>query len=82
MKTEKAIKRLELELTALQDEQTALLRKKYHLEDELRAKKKLIAELEMRETDATEGKKAWQKITAILLAAWLLFLSLTGIKRD
>ena len=79
--TDRAIKRLELEITALQDEQTALLRKKYHLEDELRQKKKRIAELELRETEASKGKKTWQKITALLLAVWVLFLSLFGVEK-
>lgn len=79
--TQRAIKRLELEITSLQDEQTALLRKKYHLEDELRAKKKRIAELELRETEADRGKKIWQKVTALLLAIWVLFLSLFGVER-
>lgn len=79
--TERAIKRLEMEITALQDEQTALLRKKYHLEDELRSKKKRIAELELRETEANNGKKVWQKLTALMLAIWVLFLSFFGIEK-
>lgn len=79
--TQRAIKRLELEITSLQDEQTALLRKKYHLEDELREKKKRIEELELRETEAYKGKKIWQKVTALLLAIWVLFLSLFGVER-
>ena len=81
MPTDKLIQRLEREIIALQDEQTAILKKKYSLEDELRLQKKRIADLELRETDAVEGKKGWQKVSAFLLAIWLLVLSLLGIER-
>jgi hypothetical protein len=78
---QKLIEKLEREIIALQDEQTAILKKKYSLEDQLRLQKKRIADLELRETDAVEGKKGWQKFSAFLLAIWLLVLSLLGIER-
>ncbi len=78
---EKLIEKLEREIIALQDEQTAILKKKYSLEDQLRFQKKRIADLELRETSAVEGKKGWQKVSAFLLAIWLLVLSLLGVER-
>lgn len=79
--TDRAIRRLEMEITSLQDEQTALLRKKFLLEDELREKKRLIEDLQLRETEAREGKKAWQKAAALLVAVWVVVLSFFGIEK-
>jgi len=78
MTPEKIIERLEKEIVALQDEQTAILKKKYKLEDSLREQKKIIADLKLRETNAVDGKKGWQKVSALLLAIWVLFMSLFG----
>lgn len=79
--TERTIKRLENEIVILQDEQTALLRRKWLLEDEIRKQRKRIEELEMGNMEEKEKKGAWQKLTALLLAIWLLFLSTLGIDR-
>jgi septal ring factor EnvC (AmiA/AmiB activator) len=78
---DKRIKRLEEEIISLQDEQTALLKKKYIMEDEIRKHNEKIKRLQVNENEEREGKKAWQKATALLLAAWVLFLSLMGIER-
>jgi hypothetical protein len=79
--TERAIKKLENEIVLLQDEQTALLRRKWQLEDEVRQQKKRIQELEMGNMEEREKQGAWKKLTALLLAIWLLFLSTLGIDR-
>lgn len=79
--TERTIKRLENEIVILQDEQTALLRRKWQLEDEIRKQRKRIQELEMGNMEEKEKKGAWRKLTALLLAIWLLFLSTLGIDR-
>lgn len=79
--TDRTIKRLEKEIVALQDEQTALLRKKYMLEDEIRKHNKRIKELENKGMEAEHGKKTWQKLTAFILAVWVVFLSLFGVDR-
>jgi predicted RNase H-like nuclease (RuvC/YqgF family) len=75
------IKKLENEIVLLQDEQTALLRRKWQLEDEVRQQKKRIQELEMGNMEEKEKIGAWKKLTALLLAIWLLFLSTLGIDR-
>jgi FtsZ-binding cell division protein ZapB len=79
--TERAIKKLENEIVLLQDEQTALLRRKWQLEDEVRQQRKRIQELEMGNMEEKEKQGAWKKLTALLLAIWLLFLSTLGIDR-
>lgn len=79
--TERTIKRLEKEIVILQDEQTALLRRKWLLEDEIRKQKKRIQELEMGHKEEVERKGAWRKAAALLLALWTLFLSLFHIER-
>jgi hypothetical protein len=79
--TERTIKKLENEIVLLQDEQTALLRRKWQLEDEVRQQRKRIQELEMGNIEEREKQGAWKKLTALLLAIWLLFLSTLGIDR-
>lgn len=79
--TERAIKKLENEIILLQDEQTALLRRKWQLEDEVRKQKKRIEELEMGNMEERERKGAWRKAAALLLALWTLFLSMFHIER-
>lgn len=79
--TERVIKKLENEIVLLQDEQTALLKRKWQLEDEVRQQKKRIQELEMGKKEETERKGAWRKATALLLAIWTLFLSMFHIER-
>lgn len=79
--TEKTIKRLENEIVILQDEQTALLRRKWQLEDEIRKQRKRIKELEMGNHEEKERKGAWRKLAAVLVAAWALILSLFNIDK-
>lgn len=79
--TDRIIKKLENEIVILQDEQTALLRRKWLLEDEIRKQRKRIQELEMGHTEEIQRKGAWKKATALLLALWTLFLSLFHIER-
>jgi predicted nucleic acid-binding Zn-ribbon protein len=79
--TERAIKKLENEIVLLQDEQTALLRRKWQLEDEVRKQKERIKELEMDNMEEKERKGAWRKAAALLLALWTLFLSMFHIER-
>jgi len=78
--TERAIKKLENEIVLLQDEQTALLRKKWQLEDEIRKQRKRIQELEMGNMEETQKKGVWQKATAVLAAIWALVLSMFHIE--
>jgi predicted nucleic acid-binding Zn-ribbon protein len=78
--TERAIKKLENEIVLLQDEQTALLRKKWQLEDEIRKQRKRIQELEMGNMEETKKKGVWQKATAVLAAIWALVLSMFHIE--
>jgi predicted nucleic acid-binding Zn-ribbon protein len=79
--TERAIKKLENEIVLLQDEQTALLRRKWQLEDEVRRQRKRIEELEMGNKQETERKGAWKKAVALLLALYTLFLSFFHIEK-
>jgi hypothetical protein len=75
------IKKLENEIVLLQDEQTALLRRKWQLEDEVRQQKKRIQELEMENKEESDRKGVWKKVVALLLALWTLFLSIFHIER-
>lgn len=79
--TERTIKKLENEIVLLQDEQTALLRRKWQLEDEVRKYKKRIQDLEIGNIKETQRKGAWQKATAILVAVWALVLSFFHFER-
>lgn len=79
--TERTIKKLENEIVLLQDEQTALLRRKWQLEDEVRKQRKRIEELEMGHREEKERKGAWKKAAALMLALWTLFLSMFHIER-
>lgn len=79
--TERTIKRLENEIIHLQDEQTALLRRKWQLEDEIRKQKKRIQELEMGQKEEKDRKGAWKKLAAILVAAWAVVLSLFNMDK-
>jgi hypothetical protein len=79
--TERTIKRLENEIIHLQDEQTALLRRKWQLEDEIRKQKKRIQELEMGHREEKDRKGAWKKLAAILVAAWAVVLSLFNMDK-
>ena len=79
--TERAIKKLENEIVLLQDEQTALLRRKWQLEDEVRRQRKRIEELEMGNKQEAERKGAWKKAVALLLALYTLFLSFFHIEK-
>jgi hypothetical protein len=75
------IKKLENEIVILQDEQTALLRRKWQLEDEVRQQKKRIQELEIGNKEESDRKGVWKKVVALLLALWTLFLSIFHIER-
>lgn len=79
--TERTIKRLEREIVILQDEQTALLRRKWQLEDEIRQQRKRIKELEMEHHEEKGRKGAWRKLAAILVACWALILSLFNLDK-
>lgn len=78
---DRVIKRLENEIIALQDEQTALLRRKWRLEDEIRKQRELIKQLEMGEMEAVKGRSAWKRVVALMVAFWALFLSFMGMDR-
>lgn len=79
--TERIVKSLEDEIVILQNEQAALIRNKWRLEEEIRKQKALVERLKTHATEETERKGAWRKVAALLLAIWTLFLSLFHIER-
>jgi hypothetical protein len=81
-KKEDTIKLLEKEIIALQDEQTELLRRRWKLDAQIAEQRKRIEELEMGHIQEKEKKNLWQKTAAVLLAAWLLFLSLFSNEKE
>jgi septal ring factor EnvC (AmiA/AmiB activator) len=81
-KKEDTIKLLEKEIIALQDEQTELLRRRWKLDAQIAEQRKRIEELEVGHIQEQEKKGLWQKTTAVLLAMWLLFLSLFSNEKE
>lgn len=70
------IKNLEKEIVILQDDQTAMIKQKWRLEDDVRKHQDRIRELEVKELNAKKKVSTWKKVTAVLVAAWALVLSL------
>ena len=79
--TERIVKSLENEIVILQNEQAALIRNKWRLEEEIRKQKALAERLKAQTTEETERKGAWRKVAALMLALRTLFLSLFHIER-
>jgi predicted nuclease with TOPRIM domain len=86
MKTPKTkeykIKLLENEIIKLQDEQTELLRRRWKLDAQIAEQRSRIKELEIGHIQEAEKKNLWQKTAAVLLAAWLLLLSLFSNEKE
>jgi hypothetical protein len=79
---ESKIKLLEKEIITLQEEQTGLLRRRWKLDSQIAEQRKRIEELEIGHIQEAEKKSLWQKTTAVLLAAWLLLLSLFSNEKE
>jgi hypothetical protein len=75
------IKKLENEIVTLDRDYTALIKKKWRMEEDIRKQKELIEKLE--DTNLSEIKKRslWKKIALLLAASWAVFLSFCGIDR-
>ena len=75
------IKKLENEIISLDRDYTALLRKKWRMEEEIRKQKAQIADMETEVRSESEKRSVWKKIALILAASWAVFLSFCGVER-
>jgi hypothetical protein len=75
------IKKLENEIVSLDRDYTALLRKKWRMEEEIRNQKAQIVNMETEVRSESEKRSVWKKIAFILAASWAVFLSFWGIER-
>jgi hypothetical protein len=75
------IKKLENEIVSLDRDYTALLKKKWRMEEEIRKQKHLIADMELTTRSESEKGSFWKKVALILAATWAVFLSVCGIDR-
>jgi len=69
------IKKLENEIIGLERDYTALLRKKWKMEDEIRTQKEKISDLEIVKKSESNKKNTWKKIALVLAGVWAVFLS-------
>jgi len=77
----RAIRRLEDEIVNLDRDYTALLRKKWLLEEQMRLHKQQIADLEITTHSEVEKKSFWKKMAIILGTSWVVFLSFCGLDK-
>jgi predicted nucleic acid-binding Zn-ribbon protein len=77
----RVIRRLEDEIVSLDRDYTALLRKKWLLEEKMREQKDQIAELEITTHSEVKKRSFWKKVAIVLVASWGVFLSLCGFDR-
>lgn len=77
----RVIRRLEDEIVSLDRDYTALLRKKWALEQKMRDQKDQIADLQI--TAHSEAKKhsLWRKMALLLGASWAVFLSFWDVEK-
>lgn len=76
-----SIKHLEKDIVDLQNEQTALIKEKWRLRNEISKQKAMIEHMKRQVVEEKERKSAWKKAAAVLAAVWALFLSLFHIER-
>jgi hypothetical protein len=69
------IKKLENEIVLLERDYTALLRKKWKMEDEIRTQKEKISDLEIVKKSESNKRNIWKKIALVLAGVWAVFLS-------
>jgi hypothetical protein len=69
------IKKLENEIVLLERDYTALLRKKWKMEDEIRTQKEKISDLEIVKKSESDKRNIWKKIALVLAGVWAVFLS-------
>jgi len=77
----RAIRRLEDEIVSLDRDYTALLRKKWLLEEQMRLHKQQIADLEITTHTEVQKRSFWKNIALLLAATWGVFLSVCGLDR-
>ncbi len=75
------IKKLENEIVSLDRDYTALLRKKWRMEEEIRNQKAQIVNMETEVRSESEKRSVWKKIALLLAASWAVFLSFWGVER-
>jgi len=73
--SDRTIKKLENEIVHLERGYTALLRKKWQMEAQIRDQKEKISVLEIVSEKEKSKKSVWAKIALILAASWAVFLS-------
>jgi uncharacterized protein YoxC len=73
--SDRTIKKLENEIVGLERDYTALLRKKWKMEAEIRDQKEKISVLESASEQEKSKKSFWAKIALTLAALWAVFLS-------
>ena len=79
--SQRIIKRLENEIVSLERDFTALIRKKYKMEEEIRVQKAKIENLELTTQSEVKKQSVWKKVAIILATSWGIFLSFFGIDR-
>jgi septal ring factor EnvC (AmiA/AmiB activator) len=79
--SERVIKKLENEIVVLEQDLTAIIRKKYKMEEEIRQQKAKIEVLELTTRSEVAKQSTWKKIALLLGAAWAVFLSFCGFER-
>ena len=79
--SERVIKKLENEIVVLEQDLTAIIRKKYKMEEEIRQQKAKIEALELTTRSEVAKQSTWKKIALLLGAAWAVFLSFCGFER-
>jgi hypothetical protein len=80
-RSERVIKKLENEIVVLEQDLTAIIRKKYKMEEEIRQQKAKIEVLELTARSEVAKQSTWKKIVLILAASWGVFLSFCGFER-
>ncbi|NCX94490.1 MAG: hypothetical protein EBX40_07425 [Gammaproteobacteria bacterium] len=73
--SQRIIKKLESEIVGLERDYTALLRKKWKMESEIRTQKEKIVNLEIIKESESNKRSTWKKIALVLAGAWAVFLS-------
>lgn len=79
--SKRIIKKLENEIVSLDRDYTALMKKKWRMEEELRSQKEKIAHLEITMQSEAEKRSLWKKTALILAGVWAIFLSFCGIDK-
>jgi len=78
---QESIKQLEKEVVSLEIQQTELLRKKWALEDKIRAQQECISFLSTNVEAEGRSKSIWKKIALLLAAMWAFVFSFFSIDK-